>query len=359
MEVKPGGETKRTADGCRTRTGNTAAGRGSTRRASTLEQFTLLDKAFSNANHDSAALRSLTGWFRPEVTAVLQLAPARAGAVYSPVMARIPLEDNFNDVINKAQRGLKVSDEDLARRAEVSVTDLVAVKGGQPIDAVIRRVARHLRLNPDALEDLAHKRWYPELRAFKRGFEMFNTPFEGMTVNSYLIWDARDRVAAAFDTGASCQAMLDVIAAAGLRLHYLFITHTHEDHIADLARLAGETKAQVWSSEREPVDFPGARTFKEEAHFHLGELAIKTLFTPGHSPGQTTYFVTGLSWPLAIVGDSLFASSMGGSPTNFQDQYRNNIDKIFTLPRDTVIAPGHGPLTTLAEEKKHNPFFAR
>lgn len=274
-------------------------------------------------------------------------------------MARIPLEDNFNDVINKAQRGLKVSDEDLAARAEVSAADLAAVKAGTPIDAVIRRVARHLRLNPDALEALAHKRWYPALKSFKRGFAAFNTPFEDMTVNSYLVWDSRDRIAAAFDTGASCQAMLDVIAAEGLRLNYVFITHTHDDHIADLPKLVQETKAQVWASELEPVDFPGARTFKEDAHFHLGELAVKTLFTPGHSPGQTTFFVTGLSWPLAVVGDSLFASSMGGSPTRFQDQYRNNIDKIFTLPRDTVIAPGHGPLTTLAEEKKHNPFYAR
>ena len=274
-------------------------------------------------------------------------------------MARIPLEDNFNDVINKAQRGLKITDEDLATRSDISPEDLAAIKGGQPIDAAIRRVARHLRLNPDALEALAHKSWYPEFRPFPRGFAAFNTTFEDMTVNSYLIWDARDRLAAAFDTGASCEAMLDLIRAEGLRLMDVFLTHTHDDHVADLTRLAGETGATVWASEREPSTHPGAKTFKENAHFHLGELSIKTLSTWGHSPGQTTYFVKGLSWPLAVVGDSLFASSMGGSPTDFTMQYRNNIDKIFTLPRDTVIAPGHGPMTTLAQEKKHNPFYAR
>ena len=128
-------------------------------------------------------------------------------------MARIPLEDNFNDVINKAQRGLKITDEDLATRSDISLEDLAAIKGGQPIDIAIRRVARHLRLNPDALEALAHKRWYPEFRPFPRGFAAFNTTFEDMTVNSYLIWDARDRLAAAFDTGASCEAMLDLIRA--------------------------------------------------------------------------------------------------------------------------------------------------
>lgn len=275
-------------------------------------------------------------------------------------MPRIPLEDNFDDVINKAQRGLKISDEDLAKRAEVSAEDLAAVKAGEPIDAVIRRVARHLRLSPNALEALAHKRWYPEQPVFPRGFAAFNTTFEDMTVNHYLVWDPRERVAAAFDTGASSEAMLDIIEAERLRLRYIFITHTHEDHVADLERLAdAKPEAEIWSHELEPISRPGARTFAENAHFHVGELAIKTLLTSGHSPGLTTFFVTGLSWPLAIVGDALFASSMGGSATHYQDQHRNTAQKIFTLPRDTVIAPGHGPLTTLSQEKLNNPFFAR
>jgi hydroxyacylglutathione hydrolase len=275
-------------------------------------------------------------------------------------MPRIPLEDNFDDVLNKTQRGLRIADADLATRAGVSLADLMAVKGGKPLIAVLRRLARHLGLNPDALEALAAKTWYPEQPIFPRGFAMFNTPYGDITVNSYLVWDSRTRVAAAFDTGASCTAMLDVIRAEGLSVRYLFLTHTHEDHIADLARLVAETKAEVWSSEHEPADFPGAKVFKENAHFHLGaEIAIKTLLTSGHSPGLTTYLVTGLSWPLAVVGDAVFASSMGGSATHFTEQCRNNFAKILTLPKDTVLAPGHGPLTTLAQEKRHNPFFAR
>jgi glyoxylase-like metal-dependent hydrolase (beta-lactamase superfamily II) len=274
-------------------------------------------------------------------------------------MARIPLEDNFNDVINKAQRGLAIADADLAARAEVSLADLGAVKAGKLIDAVIRRVARHLKLSPDALETLAHKRWYPQLPDFPTGFAMFNTTYEDMTVNSYLVWDPRARLAAAFDTGATCEPMLDLLRAEGLTLRYIFLTHTHEDHVADLPRLAAETKAEVWVSALEPSVFAAAKTFKENVHFHVGALAIKTLLTFGHSPGMTTFFVTGLSWPVAVVGDSVFASSMGGSATHFADQHRNNREKILTLPRDTVLACGHGPLTTLAQEKQHNPFFAR
>ena len=272
-------------------------------------------------------------------------------------MARIPLEDNFNDVINKAQRGLKISDEDLAKRAEVTVPDLVAVKGGKPLIAVLRRVARHLHLGPDALEALAEKAWYPQQPNFPTGFAAFNTPFEDMTVNSYLVWDSRSKLEATFDTGANAQAMLDTISAEKLKVLYAFITHTHDDHIADLANLVAATQAEVWAGELEPVNFPGAKTFKENAHFHLGQLAIKTLFTWGHSPGMTSFYITGLSWPLAVVGDSIFASSMGGSPTHYAEQYKNNREKLLPLPSDTVLACGHGPLTTLGQEKRHNPFF--
>ncbi|HWA11138.1 MAG TPA: MBL fold metallo-hydrolase [Opitutaceae bacterium] len=273
-------------------------------------------------------------------------------------MARIPLEDNFTDVIRKAQRGRRIPDRELAAQAGITLAELHAVKAGKVNDEALRRMARHLRLGPNALEALAHKRWYPEQPDFPRGFLMFNSPFEDMTVNSYLIWDTRTKLAAAFDTGATCEAMLTEIESAGLKLRYIFLTHTHDDHIADLPRLARTTGAEVWASEREPVDYPGAKTFRENAHFHLGELAIKTLLTWGHSPGLTTFFITGLSWPLAIVGDAVFASSMGGSATHFIDQYQNNYSKILPLPRDTVLACGHGPLTTLSQEKKHNPFFA-
>lgn len=275
-------------------------------------------------------------------------------------MARIPIEDNFTDVIGKAQRGLKITDEQLAHRAEISPEDLAAVKAGQPLSPVIRRIARHLRLGADALDDLAHRRHYPPVPVFSHGFAFFNTPCEDMTVNNYLVWDARSGAAAVFDTGADATDLLITIESEKLDVRHIFITHTHEDHVAALpVVLAACPRADVWAGEREPLAHARAKTFAENAHFHIGEIAVKTFFTWGHSPGMTTYFVTGLSRPLAIVGDSVFCCSMGGSVEHYADQLRNNREKILTLPRDTVIAPGHGPLTTLAFEKQHNPFFAR
>jgi hydroxyacylglutathione hydrolase len=272
-------------------------------------------------------------------------------------MPRIPLEDNFTDVVGKAQRGLRLSDDALARAAGVTVADLRAVHQGEIRENTLLALAPPLGLERNALLALARREWYPEQPLFPRGFAMFNTAFEDMTVNSYLAWDAKTRLAAAFDTGASAQGMLDTLSAEGLTLRYIFLTHTHPDHIADLPRLA-DTGAEIWSSELEPLDRPGAKTFQENAHFHLGELSIKTLFTWGHSPGQTSYFISGLAWPLAIVGDSLFAGSMGGSATHYAVQLRNNRQKLLKLPGDTVFACGHGPLTTLKQERQHNPFFA-
>jgi hydroxyacylglutathione hydrolase len=91
-------------------------------------------------------------------------------------MPRIPLEDNFNDVINKTQRGLKITDEDLATRAEVTAADLAAVKGRQVASTrpAPRRPPPAPR--PDALEALAHKALVSRATDFKRGFAMFNTP---------------------------------------------------------------------------------------------------------------------------------------------------------------------------------------
>ncbi len=273
-------------------------------------------------------------------------------------MPRIPLEDNFTDIIGKAQRGLQLTDDALAAAANLPLDQLQAVKGGEIRENVLLALARPLGLERNALLSLARREWYPEQPVFKRGFAMFNTPFEDMTVNSYLAWDVKTKLAAAFDTGADATSMLDIIATEGLKLRYIFLTHTHPDHIADIHRLA-ETGAEIWTSELEPLDRLGAKTFQENAHFHVGELAIKTLFTWGHSPGQTTFYLTGLSWPLAIVGDSLFAGSMGGSATHYTTQLRHNQQKLFKLPADTVFACGHGPLTTLKQEKQHNPFFAR
>jgi hydroxyacylglutathione hydrolase len=266
-------------------------------------------------------------------------------------MARIPLEDNFGDIVGKAQRGLRVTAGELARRTGLSVAPAATAD-----DAIIRKLAAALNLGADALLASARATWRPRDVEPIDGFASFTTPFDDMTVNAYVVFDPKTREAAAFDTGADADPMLQFIREKKLTLALILLTHTHTDHVFELDRLKDATGAKAWVSEREPL--PGAEPFADGKEFALGGLTIETRRTSGHARGGTTFVVAGLAKRLAVVGDALFAGSMGGGMVSYDEALRTNRAGIFTLPDDTVICPGHGPLTTVGEEKLHNPFFA-
>lgn len=265
----------------------------------------------------------------------------------------IALEDNFADVVGKAQRGLGLADRDLAARAGISMAALNRVKDEQHDAAVLRKIAPVLGLNARALAELPRYRPAPIELA---GLASFSTAYGAMRVNSYLVWDAASGDAAAFDTGTDCAAMVKMLHSKNLKLTGIFLTHTHGDHVADLNRLRSETGAPVFVSKREPLH--GAETFEAGREFPCGRLRIETRSTWGHSRGGTTYLVHGLERPVAAVGDAVFAGSMGGGMVSYADALRTNREQILTLPPETVLCPGHGPLTTVGEEQRHNPFFA-
>ncbi len=267
----------------------------------------------------------------------------------------IPLEDNVGDIIGKAQRGLGISDSQLAEKSGAKSEQIRAAREGRIDNDSIRRIAPVLRLDAQALLDLAQESWRPEEIAVG-GLAQFTTPYHDITVNAYLVWDPESREAVAFDTGADCGDMLKRIRGEKLSVKLILLTHAHGDHIADLSRLQRETKAPVFISEREPTS--GAETIAQGKQFCVGKLEIESLSTWGHSPGGMTYVVRGLTKPIAVVGDSLFAGSMGGGNVSYHDAVKNNLEKILTLPNETIICPGHGPMTTVGEEKKHNPFFS-
>ncbi len=267
----------------------------------------------------------------------------------------IPLEDNFSDVISKAQRGLGISDSEVAEKARIDATALRKLRGGHFDELALFRVAPVLGLAARALCDLAQEHYQPEAREID-GLAMFNTRFHDMRVNAFLVWDPQSHEAVAFDTGADCGEMLARIKKEELTVKLILLTHAHPDHVADLARLVKATRAPVYISSRESA--PGTEGISEGRKFEVGKLKIDSLSTWGHSRGGMTYFVTGLSRPVAIVGDSIFAGSMGGGNVSYKNAVRNNLEKILTLPDETIICPGHGPLTTVGEEREHNPFFA-
>jgi len=275
----------------------------------------------------------------------------------STKLKMIPLEDNVGDIIGKAQRGLRISDTELAEKARVSSQKIRALREEGELDELaLLRIAGVLGLAARPLCELAKGEWHPKKIEGFEGLAQFNTDYGGMAVNAYLTWDPATRVAAAFDTGADSKEMVHFANRHKLNVQLILLTHAHADHVADLPCLREETGAEVFTPTREPV--PGAEVIDEGKSFPLGNLKIDTRLTWGHSPGGMTYVVTGLARLIAIVGDSLFAGSMGGGNVSYQDALRNNLEKILTLPDETIICPGHGPMTTVGEEKQHNPFFA-
>jgi hydroxyacylglutathione hydrolase len=268
----------------------------------------------------------------------------------------IALEDNVGDIIGKAQRGLRISDSQLAEKSGVSPEKLRKIRDGKFDEEILRALAPVLNLDPDALVDLGAGKSQPEKVEGFDGLAQFSTSYGGMLVNAYLIWDPETKNAVAFDTGADCSDMLKLATKKNLGVKLILLTHAHSDHVADLPRLREETGASIFISARESV--PGAELIEEGKRFRLGNIDIESRLTWGHSPGGMTFVVTGLARPIAIVGDSLFAGSMGGGNVSYEDALRNNLEKILTLPDETIICPGHGPMTTVGEEKAHNPFFA-
>jgi glyoxylase-like metal-dependent hydrolase (beta-lactamase superfamily II) len=268
----------------------------------------------------------------------------------------IPLEDNAADVIGKAQRGLGISDSELAAKAGVSAQTIRKLRDGDFDESALASVAPILGLDGRALCELARSEWHPKKIESLDGLEQFNTDYHSMAVNAYLVWDPATRAAAAFDTGADSREMLRFGKRHKLNVQLILLTHAHPDHVADLPCLREETGADVFTPAREAV--PGAEPIEEGKTFRLGNLQIDTRLTWGHSPGGLTYVVTGLARPIAIVGDSMFAGSMGGGNVSYRDALQNNLEKILTLPDETIICPGHGPMSTVGEEKQHNAFFA-
>jgi hydroxyacylglutathione hydrolase len=270
---------------------------------------------------------------------------------------KIPLEDYFEDIVGKAQQGLQVSDQELAQRAHLSPEELRRLKKGSGNAAGVLGLAKALGLGPKALAESYSKSWYPADDVPVDGVKQFNTPLMDMTVNAYLIWDPDSKETAVFDTGSDASDLLAFIDSAGLAVKYVFLTHTHSDHVADLGAIVKKTHAEIYAPDLERL--PETKAVREGDQFRLRKLRIEARLTNGHSPGGTSYVVHGLKNTVAVVGDSLFAGSMGGAPNDYQKALRNNLEKLLSLPGNTLVCPGHGPLTTVANEWEHNPFFAQ
>jgi glyoxylase-like metal-dependent hydrolase (beta-lactamase superfamily II) len=266
-----------------------------------------------------------------------------------------PLEDNAADILGKALRGLGLTPGTAAEKAGLPEDAVAALLDGGFDESDARALACALQLDAAALARIARGAYAPAVPA-PANLAAVATAFGDMTVNAYVVWDADRRLGAIFDTGADAAPILELVRSENLDIVALFLTHSHADHIAALGELMRELEIEAWSSMDEPV--PGTRNFRPGDYFNVGRHFIRTRLTPGHSPGGATFIVEGHTLQAAIVGDALFAGSIGGVRGDYPSTLATIRREILGLPDDTILCPGHGPMTTVALEKANNPFFA-
>lgn len=272
------------------------------------------------------------------------------------------LEDHLGDIIRKARTAANVSGAAAASAAGVTEAELAALEdSGQPPKPLnYPALAELLGLNASKLEGIAQG-WRPlekDLSAW-RELRVITTTRDDITVNCYLVWDEVSLEAALFDTGWDAEPVIRLVEENGLQLKHLFLTHSHEDHIAALAALREKfPKVLVHSNSKTA---PPQNRNRANDFTHLGSLRITNREAPGHAEDGVIYIVG--TWPedgphVAIIGDTIFAGSLATGFISWDALKQNAREKIFTLPAETLLCAGHGPLTTVAEEKAHNPFFA-
>ena len=271
------------------------------------------------------------------------------------------LEDHLGDIIGKSRKANNVSATTAAKAAGIPESELAALEESGKFSGKINftALAPLIGLNAAKLEGIA-KGWLPSQKDLSiwREVRVFTTTNEGTTVNCYLVWDEVSREAALFDTGFDAKPILDCIAENQLDLKYVFITHSHYDHVTELPKIREAfPKVQVRSNSK---NAPVNQRNKTAEIIHLGGLRVTHRETPGHAEDGVTYMVG--NWQedapyLAVVGDAIFAGSMGNGNGAWDLAKQKVREQILSLPAETLICPGHGPLTTVAEEKEHNPFF--
>ena len=267
----------------------------------------------------------------------------------------IELEDFHEDILSKAMRGLGIGKNEIASRFKCEKAEVEAILSGGVDEHLIIAMAGELDLDPEKLLRSSKQEWCPSPLVIK-DLRQFNLPFGDMLVNVFVVWDKKSKSAWIFDAGPVAEPILDFLNQEDLTVDGIFLTHTHRDHIACLDDLSTEiNNPRVYVHELEALD--GCESITEGYSYSCGSLSLSALHTHGHALGGITYLVDGLERPIAIVGDAIFAGSMGGGMISYEDALRTNREKIMTLPDDTVLCPGHGPLTTVLEEKANNPFF--
>lgn len=201
-------------------------------------------------------------------------------------------------------------------------------------------------------------------------------PVGPLQCNCSVVGDELTRKAIVVDPGDDVDRVLLTLRKHNLTLKQILITHGHIDHVGGATKLKQATGAPIFMNSNDQMQLalldqmaawigvapPGSVTIdadlKHETPIQIGTIKAQAIFTPGHTEGSTCIYFP--SEKKLIAGDTLFAGSIGRTDLpggNFEKIIRSLRDKVVALPEETTVIPGHGPVTTIAEEKETNPFL--
>jgi hydroxyacylglutathione hydrolase len=164
------------------------------------------------------------------------------------------------------------------------------------------------------------------------------------------------------DPGDEAERVIACATQPGRHAAAILITHRHQDHTGAVVPVQKATQAPVFVHQDDlegvaEVPQAAVRTFGTDSPIDAGGVPLHTLHTPGHTPGSVTYVLKSGDATAAFCGDTLFAGSAGNARFGYEALLSGLRDKLATLPRSTVLYPGHGPATTVANELERNPFL--
>jgi glyoxylase-like metal-dependent hydrolase (beta-lactamase superfamily II) len=277
------------------------------------------------------------------------------------------LEDDFCDIVKKARMGQGFSVGDLAQKTGIAAGDITTLErnGRLPTKAEVQAVAAALKLRAEPLMQVVDG-WLPaSVPDTMESLDTVHGSVGGYAVKGYVLHDGGEAVFV--DTAYNAEAMLEVLNRHKLALKAVCLTHGHADHAEGLDVILQHHRAPVYIGEAD-LSLLGWRPPRElivsaedGRRIPVGRLTVQCLKTPGHTPGGICYRVEQEHREICFVGDTLFAGSIGrANPFSLYPVHLESVRRrVVTLPKKTVLLPGHGPATTVAEEVEHNPFVGQ